>query len=167
MGMKLLKAWYHITALMKILAYKVMFGKKLTWGKQSTFRKYFSIYIEQDAQIEVGNQCFFNHGCSINALKKVKIGDGCIFGENVKIYDQNHRFADVQVAIKDQGFSVAEVTIGKHCWIGSNTVILKGVTIGDNCVIGAGCVISEDIPSNSVVTGNRIVEIKALRKKEN
>ncbi|WP_455266069.1 DapH/DapD/GlmU-related protein [Phascolarctobacterium sp.] len=53
--------------------------------------------------------------------------------------------------------------IGSHCWVGSNVVILKGVTIGDNCVIGAGCVITEDIPSNSIVTMDRKLLIKSIK----
>lgn len=40
--------------------------------------------------------------------------------------------------------------IGKHVWIGSNVVILKGVTIGDNAVIGAGCVVDRDVPECAI-----------------
>lgn len=163
--MKALKLWYHIVALVKVTIYRIVFGSSFSWGKKSTFRKYFSVYLDKGAKIEVGKDCFFNHGCSLNALKKITIGDGCLFGENVKIYDQNHRFSDVNMAIKDQGFTTAEVHIGNHCWIGSNAVILKGVTIGDNCVIGAGCVIATDIPQNSIVTGNRNIEIKEIKQR--
>ena len=94
---------------------------------------------------------FFNRGCSINCLESVEIGDNCIFGENVKIYDQNHRFAERNEIIRNQGYSIAPVNIGKGCWICSNAVILKGVTIGEHSVIGAGCVISQDVPAYSVV----------------
>ena len=94
---------------------------------------------------------FFNNGCSLAALDSIVIGDGCLFGENVKIYDHNHRFRDSSKRIKDQGFKTEKITIGKHCWIGSNVVILKGTKIGDNCVIGAECVISNDIQANCII----------------
>ena len=83
---------------------------------------------------------FFNNYCSVCAQNEICIGDGTIFGENVKIYDHNHVYKDPSVLIKHQGYTSAPIHIGKHCWIGSNVTILKGVTIGDNCVIGAGCV---------------------------
>ena len=67
----------------------------------------------------------------------------------------NHCYKDVDVPIKEQGFTTAPVSIGKHCWIGSNVVILKGVTIGDNCVIGAGCVVYKDVPSGSIVVNKQ------------
>lgn len=39
------------------------------------------------------------------------LGDGTIFGETMRIYDHNHRFADPTTPIKDQGYSEA-VSIG-------------------------------------------------------
>lgn len=100
----------------------------------------------------------------MNAIKCISIGEGCIFGENVKIYDHNHNFADTEAKIKDQGYTVAPVHIGNRCWFGSNTVILKGTCIGNNCVIGAGCVISQDIPDDSIVTSDRQLKIEKIHR---
>lgn len=85
----------------------------------------------------------------------ISIGDGTIFGENVKVYDHNHCYKNPDVPIKEQGFSSAPINIGNHCWIGSNVVILKGVTIGDNCVIGAGCIVYKDVPSGTIVVNKQ------------
>ena len=165
MGINLLKLKWHIAAIIRIVLYKMLYGSHFLIGRGTTFRRSFSAYIEGNAIINIGRNCFFNHYCSINALEQVVIGEGCIFGENVKIYDHNHKFADDNVSIKDQGFSIAPVTIGDHCWVGSNTVILKGCSIGANCVIGAGCIISGAIPDNSIVSMNRDLSIKAVQKK--
>ena len=67
------------------------------------------------------------------------------------MYDHNHCYKDVNVSIKYQGYTEAPIVIGKHCWIASNVVILKGVKIGDNCVIGAGCVVYKDVPERTVM----------------
>lgn len=155
MGMKLLKVKYHLAAAFRILLFKVLFGSRLKIGKRTTFRRFFNIYLGESGTIQIGQRCFFNHGCSINALSDIRIGDDCIFGENVKIYDHNHRFASNTDKVKEQGFSVKPVTIGKECWIGSNVVLLKGASIGNNCVVGAGCIISEEIPDNTLVTASR------------
>lgn len=84
-------------------------------------------------------------------MNKITIGEGTIFGENVKIYDHNHCYKDTSIPIKAQGYTSAPIRIGKHCWIASNVTILKGVTIGDNCVIGAGCMIHKDVPEGTVL----------------
>lgn len=164
MGMKLLKIIYHISAIGKKLLYKLLFGKSFIIGKKTTFRRNFRVYLEDGAVIHIGKNCFFNHGCSINALKRVEIGDGCLFGENVKIYDHNHRFSQRNVPIKEQGFTTGTVTIGDGCWIGSNVVILKGVHIGNHCVIGAGTVIDRDIPEETIVTADRNLITKKIQK---
>lgn len=111
--------------------------------------------IDKTGKVIIGNNVFFNNYCSINANEQITIGDGTLFGENVKVYDHNHCYKDIDVPIKEQGFTTAPISIGKHCWIGSNVVILKGVTIGDNCVIGAGCIIYKDVPANTVVVNKQ------------
>jgi len=151
MGMMLLKIKYHIAAAIRIVFFKFIFGNKLKVGRGTTFRRFFNIYLEKNAEINIGENCFFNHGCSVNALEKVEIGNACIFGENVKIYDHNHRFSDSARDIKKQGFRTSPIRIGNHCWLGSNVVVLKGAHIGDNCVIGAGCIIDTIIPDNTIV----------------
>ena len=82
----------------------------------------------------------------------------------MRIYDHNHRFADDNKKIKEQGFSIEPVIIGNHCWFGSNVVVLKGCTIGNNCVIGAGCIISESIPDSTVVSMNRDIRMVPINK---
>ena len=149
--MKLMKAWYHFKARIKKLVYKIIYGRRLKIGKGTTWRHGFHITIE-GGQVEIGKNCFFNNYCSINSLKKVTIGDGTIFGSNCHIYDHNHRFSDLETSIKAQGYTLGETHIGKHCWFGTNAVVLKGVTIGDNCVIGAGVVVSEDVPEGTVIS---------------
>lgn len=73
-------------------------------------------------------------------MSSITIGEGSILGENVKVYDHNHCYKDLNIPIKYQGYTEAPTHIGKHCWIASNVVILKGVTFGDNCVIGVSCI---------------------------
>ncbi len=44
--------------------------------------------------------------------------------------------------------------VGRHCFIGGESLILPGITIGDECVIGAGSVVTKDVPPRSIVAGN-------------
>lgn len=152
--MIILKIIWRIRSLIKVAIYKLMFGKRFSFPFDSTFRTGFGLYLGKNARITVGHNVFFNRGCSINCLENVQIGDNCIFGENVKIYDQNHRFKDKNIIIRNQGYSIAQVKIGADCWICTNVVILKGVTIGEHSVIGAGCIVAKDIPPHSIVRNN-------------
>jgi acetyltransferase-like isoleucine patch superfamily enzyme len=58
------------------------------------------------------------------------------------------------------------VTIGRRVFIGTNSIILKGVTIGHNTVIGAGSVVTTDIPENVVAAGNPCRPIRTLSAEE-
>lgn len=157
------KAYWHITAILKIIIYKILYGKRLSFPLTSTFRERFNLTIE-NGNIMVGEHVFFNHDCSVSCNgSSITIGDWTILGECVKIYDHNHQYRNSSEPIKQQGFTTAPVTIGEHCWISSNVIILKGVYIGDNSVIGAGCIIHKDVPPNSIVINqqNLLIQTKA------
>lgn len=152
-----------------ILARRILvklFSPNVKLGKKVNFRKNFEINCDKQGYVSIGSGVFFNNGCTINSHKSVCIGDDCIFGENVKIYDHNHKFSQMNVRIQDQGYNCKEVVIGRNCWIGTNVVILAGTNIGDNVVIGAGVVISGEIPSNVVVTQNRELIINPVQYKK-
>lgn len=162
--MLIFKIIYHLNCFIKKLFFKVIYGRSLFFGKNFQFRKNLSIIIDKNARISIGDNCFFNNYCSLAAKNKISIGQGTIFGENVKIYDHNHRFNKLDIPIKEQGYSIGNVEIGKHCWIGSNVTILKGAKIGNNCVIGAGCVINHEIKDGVIVIPSKesLEEIKII-----
>jgi acetyltransferase-like isoleucine patch superfamily enzyme len=130
-------------------------NSSLKFGKNVQFRNNISIRVIDDSKLSIGNDVFFNNGCSINCMYDIQIGDNSLIGESVKIYDHNHQYRNNNSLINSQGYVKNKIVIGENCWIGSNVIILKGVNIGDNVVIGAGCVIFKSIPSNSVVYNNQ------------
>lgn len=155
--MLLLRIIEKVNSVKHKIKFKILYRNRFSY-KSLTVRGSMAIFLEDGACVEIGS-AFFNRGCSLNAHKRIKIGDNCLFGENVKIYDHNHIYKRKDVPISQQGFSVTDVIIGDNCWIGSDVIILKGVTIGDNVVIGAKCLIYKDIPSNSIVKSNSSLTI--------
>ena len=161
-GLRML--WY-INRHFWIIFYRLFYRGKIVMPASCRFRFGFNIIIDApSAKVKIGNKCFFNNYCSINALNYIEIGDNTFFGENVKIYDHNHKYSNPDVPIANQGFSSAPIRIGSNCWIGSNVVILKGVTIGGHCVIGAGCIIHKDIPANTIVVNCQNLSIQEIKQ---
>lgn len=157
--MALLKIYYHIMAFFKKKFYKFIYGKKIKFGKNVTFRKGFSLMISKNGKVIIEDGCFFNNYCSINAMNEIYIGSNSIFGENVKIYDHNHVFKYFGKLVKNQGYKVDKINIGKNCWIGSNVCILKGAQIGDNSIIGANEVVKKYIAADNIYINGCCQEI--------
>ncbi|MEO8199502.1 MAG: DapH/DapD/GlmU-related protein [Gemmatimonadota bacterium] len=84
---------------------------------------------------------------------------------NVSIFDNTshpvspaRRLAHQPITEQD----VAPVIIGTNCWIGLNSIILRGVTIGDNSIVAAGSVVTKSVPPNSIVAGNPARLVKSI-----
>ena len=132
-------------------------GAQLQIGHGVVMRSFTSLEVSMEGTLVIGDRVFFNDHCSIRCLDKITIGHDTMFGDGVRIFDFNHKFNNYNVF--KTSMSSAPIHIGRDCWIGANTVILKGVTIGDNVVIGANCLIYQDIPSNSIVTHSEQLKI--------
>jgi acetyltransferase-like isoleucine patch superfamily enzyme len=52
-------------------------------------------------------------------------------------------------------FKVGKILIGKNCWIGAGTIILKNTVIGEGSVIAAGTIVTGNIPPHSIVKSER------------
>ncbi|MDR0920956.1 MAG: acyltransferase [Lactobacillales bacterium] len=141
--------------MLKKILFKILFNKQLIGIKNLNFRKRFQLTIDR-GQVIFGRNVFFNNDCSIHSVGKINIGNDCIFGENVKIYDHNHIFKSKLEPIRIQGLSHGNVEIGNNVWVGTNVVILSGSKIGSNVVVGAGNIISGIIPDNSIVKKGKI-----------
>lgn len=122
---------------------------QLNLGQGIGLKNFCTVEVANHAQLTIGTGAFFNSSCVIRCFESIRIGAGSLFGDGVKIYDMNHKYSAYHVELVT--FNTAPITIGRNCWVGANSVILKGVTIGDNVIIGAGCVIHQSIPANSLV----------------
>lgn len=130
-----------------------IYGKgNLVIGRNCQFPAGCDLTVLGNGRLVLGERVIMNKYCVLSAHCSIEIGDNCLIGPGVKIFDNYHRFSKEHGA--KQELSVAPIKIGKNCWLGSNAVILKGTNIGDNCVIGAGCVVKGTIPSCSIVRPN-------------
>lgn len=135
-------------------------GSKVTLGKKIRVHSGSKIKVRSGAELNIEDNVKINYYCIIACQDRIKIGEGTEFGPSVYLYDHDHDYRKgLNANSNEESFKVAPIEIGKNCWIGANTIILRGTKIGDNCVIGAGCVLKGNYPSNSVVVQKRITEI--------
>lgn len=95
-------------------------------------------------------------GGSFCAAKSISIGVNCLFGANVTVVDSDFHHVNSRKR-RDPGHAHADakpIMIENNVFVGTNSIILKGVTIGENSVIGAGSVVTKSIPSNVIAAGN-------------
>lgn len=99
----------------------------------------------------------------ISSRSGVKIGKHCSIGGNVRIFD--HDFHSLDAEVRRSPRDAAEcatrpIVIGDDVFIGTNSIILKGVTIGDRAIIGAGSVVTKDVPADAIAAGNPATVIR-------
>lgn len=106
-------------------------------------------------RISIGSGCGIS-GSTIYAMKEITIGDNVLIGGNCKIIDNDfHPLpASQRINQKVEDIKMRPVIIGDGCFIGANSIILKGTVLGKNCVVGAGSVVSGTFPDNVIIAGN-------------
>ena len=131
-------------------------------GKSVGFKSGVHLTAAEGGVLKIGDRCAFNRFCIVVARKNIEISDNCIFGPNVVIYDHDHKFSENGV---EKGYNCGDIFIGEGCWIAANVTILRNTHIGEKCVIGAGAVVKGDIPPHSIVTADRSITVKPIKKK--
>lgn len=124
-----------------------------------------------EAVIEIGDNVGIS-GATIYARKGIYIGENTCVGGNCKILDNDFHPIDAEERLRllndVHGGDAAdliptrEIHIGKNCFLGCNSIILKGTVLGDGCVVGAGAVVSGKFEDNCVIAGNPARVIKKL-----
>ena len=125
-------------------------GSKLILGKNFRARNNVSFRIYDNGLVNIGENVFFNDGCSINCQKNIEIGNNVMFGQNVMLFDHDHDYRNNM-----NNFVRDDIKIGNNVWIGANCIILKGVTIEDNTVIAAGTVVNKNVCGNKLIYTKR------------
>lgn len=125
------------------------------------------------AVIEIGDNVGIS-GATIYARKGIYIGENTCIGGNCKILDNDFHPLEAKTRnrlLNDSNggdsdlVPVREIRIGNNCFIGCNSIILKGTVLGDGCVVGAGAVVCGKFEDNCVIAGNPARVIKRLESK--
>ena len=120
---------------------------------------YHSSYVFGD--VSVGRNTWIGPFTLLDGTGGLSIGDNCSISSGVQIY--SHDTVKWAVSGGTAPYEHAAVSIGSSCYIGSQSVVAKGVVIGDHCVVGACSFVNRDLPANTIAGG---VPIRTLGRVE-
>jgi len=108
-----------------------------------------SSYVHPQAAVTgnviIGKNCYIGPGAALRGdWGQIILEDGCNVQENCTL----HMFPGLTVTLKKgahigHGAVIHGATIGRHCLIGINAVIMDHVVLGDECIVGALAFIKE------------------------
>ncbi|PBQ31522.1 acetyltransferase [Sphingobacteriaceae bacterium] len=150
--------------------FRIWFQKRKigTIGENSEIRPFASIIGTRN--VVIGKNVIIPGGTLLssypgNKESMIYIEDNVLLGPNVAIYSSTHKFDNIHMPVKDQGYIMATTRLKEGCWIGINSVILPGVTVGKNSVVGANSFVNKDVPDYTVVAGSPAKIIRKLDEK--
>lgn len=161
---KLKSLFSYCVTICKFKSNRIFFGSFHTNGVPY-------VRILKGGSVIIGSHLIMNNGMAGNQIgygktpcTLISIGDYTMIGSGVKIYTSDFHPLDAKSRrvpkLNVTERKSADVVIGKDCFIGAGSIILKGVTIGNNSVVGAGSVVSKSIPDNSIAVGNSCKVVK-------
>ena len=102
--------------------------------------------------IKLGNGSGIGANCSIPT--GVSIGENVMMGIDILMFTNEHGHDDITVPMSAQGRTpVTPIVIEDDVWIGSRSLIMKGVHIGHGAIIAAGSVVTKDVPAYEIWGG--------------
>lgn len=117
-------------------------------------------YMDFGKNVEFGEDVFVNGACHFQDHGGIRIGDNAFIGHQVILATLDHDLAPN----KRNDMHPAPIVIEDDVWIGSSSLVLKGITIGEGSVVAGGSVVTKDVPKNVVVGGNPARVLKKLDK---
>lgn len=130
------------------------------------------VRVEPKGRIAIGALCYVGDGVILSAARFIQIGPATLIAHGVQVFDNDthpvdplEREAHFKKMLGHRpgralSIGAEQVIIGSHCWLGMNSIVMKGVTIGDNSIVAPGSVVIRDVPANVLVAGNPAVIIK-------
>ena len=129
-------------------------GNSISIGANCLFMGKTCIYIEGDGNsVIIGSNLIAQPNLLLVLAEgtQISIQDDCLFARDVKIRtsDQHGIYNSDNLRINP----AKSIEIGKHVWIGADTIVNKGAIIGNDTVIGMRSIVTKVIPNNGVVAG--------------
>lgn len=129
-----------------------------------------SIRVGEDSRVIISSGLTIEKNAALFACEgaSIIIGRDCMFASNVQIRaDDSHPIFDVRTGERIN--KSKDIVIGDHCWLGFNSVCLKGAKIGSGSVVAMNSVVTKKFPNNVLLVGSpsRIVRTNIAWERPN
>lgn len=124
-------------------------------GEKCGFGKVLFGLRDNHSLIQIGARTEVGHDTAFIAMEgyKVEVGEDSLFSYRVEI-----RNTDSHSIINEEGTrtnNAKDVNIGRHVWVGQDSLILKGTVIPDNSIIGAKSIVNKKfVNEGSLIVGS-------------
>lgn len=122
----------------------------MSWTKQD---RHITIYNSTTivGNVDIGDHTWIGPFCSLDGTGGLKIGRFCSISVGCQLL--THDTVKWAVSGGHVQPERARVEIGDCCYLGTHSIIVKGVSVGDHCIIGAGAIVTKNVPAYSIVAG--------------
>jgi acetyltransferase-like isoleucine patch superfamily enzyme/SAM-dependent methyltransferase len=123
-------------------------------GDSVKIAKRCSIYGGPGNLLDLGKDSYVGMGSILNGFTaKLSIGKNVSISQNVNIMVESGPNASMSM---QEIFPIKKgsVTIGDHCWIGANTIIMPQVKLGEFCIVAANSFVNKSFPAFSIIGGS-------------
>lgn len=118
----------------------------------------FRVEALSNSKIEIGRVLFANAGVLVHSANaEVFIDDDVMFANGVVVRAMNYHPI---YSYEGKRFPNKNLFIGKHVWLGFDSIVYAGAVINSGSIVGASSVVAGKVPNNCIVVGNPARVIK-------
>lgn len=111
--------------------------------------------------VTVGDNTWVGPFTMLDGSGGLSIGKYCSVATGVQIY--THDTVKWALSGGTAAHDLAEVVIGDCCFIGADSIILKGITLGKHCLVQANSMVKDSFEDYSIVAGNPAIRIGTVK----
>ncbi|HJD15959.1 MAG TPA: acyltransferase [Candidatus Enterococcus stercoripullorum] len=118
-----------------------------------------------NGKISIGDNCAIEQNVHLTAADNaLVIEDNVTILANSFITNINHNYENISCSVLEQGFNVKNTRIGEGCFIGHGAAIQAGTILGKHCIVGTNSVVKGEFPDYCVIVGAPAKIIKVYNK---
>lgn len=128
-----------------------LFGARIGRGSKVAA----SCFVWAPWNLEMGEFSVLGDGVDCYTMDKIRIGSKVAVSQRCFLCSGSHDITSLR-----RPLITRPITIGDHCWIAAESMVMPGVNIAEGSVIGARSLVTKDMPAWSVCAGHPCVVLR-------